>query len=279
MSADGAALAAACEGRQVWVAAVGPAPEQQQQQQQGGGEQPRQLLRPLGFVAAPADVSALAWLPAADGGRGALLAALSDGSLLHLVVPAGTDVAAAAGLELSAAEAPVLVARLEAPLVGMAVHKPASGRPLLYGLSAGKALVSYTLPGDAAGWQQAARARLKPAARVRLARSPGSAVGRMHLWPDGAWWRWSCSRPAWPQCSRTRLLAKPGPRYPLKFQAAAHQLPGGCLAVSPSGKVVLSAGADGCVALHDSELRPLPGGERRLQIELSQRRQCQQLAG
>jgi hypothetical protein len=46
----------------------------------------------------------------------------------------------------------------------------------------------------------------------------------------------------------------------LLLQAAAHQLPGGCVAVSPSGKVVLTAGTDGCVALHDSDLRPLPGG-------------------
>jgi hypothetical protein len=161
MSGDGEALAAACGARQLWIAAVGPAPEQD-----GSGQQ--QLLRPAGCITTAADIAAVAWLPSSSsgGGRRALLAALSDGSLLHVTAPASPAAAAAASLELPAAEAPVLVARLEGPLVSMAVHRPVSGRPLLYGLGPSKALLRYTLPGDAAGWQQAARTGLKPTARV-----------------------------------------------------------------------------------------------------------------
>jgi WD40 repeat protein len=41
------------------------------------------------------------------------------------------------------------------------------------------------------------------------------------------------------------------------LQAAGHQLPGGTIAVSPSGKLLLSGGPDGCVLMFDSELRPM----------------------
>ena len=48
-------------------------------------------------------------------------------------------------------------------------------------------------------------------------------------------------------------------------QTSSHQLPGGTAAVSPSGGVVLSGGADGCVVLHDAELRAL-GAQQQHQL-------------
>jgi hypothetical protein len=153
-------LAAACGPRQLWLAAAKSAPNSSESSSEVA-------LAPLGFIAVPADIAAVSWLPTSGPtGRDSALVALSNGSLLHITAPAGAKQAAAADLQLSDSEAPVVPAKLEAPLVAMAVQQAAGGKPLLYGLAAGKVVVKYQLPGDAAGWQGAARTALKPSARV-----------------------------------------------------------------------------------------------------------------
>lgn len=158
-SPSGALLAAACGPRHLWLAAAKALPT---------APDSREIaLVPLGFISAPADITAVAWLPTSGpNGRDSALVALANGSLLHVTAPGDTRQASAADLQLADSEAPVVPAKLEGPLAAMAVQQGAGGKPVLYGLAAGKLLVKYQLPGDAAGWQVAARAGLKPSARV-----------------------------------------------------------------------------------------------------------------
>jgi WD40 repeat protein len=58
----------------------------------------------------------------------------------------------------------------------------------------------------------------------------------------------------------------------ISVQAPGHQLPGGTIAVSPSGRLLLSGGPDGCVLMYDSDLRPM--GRQQQQQQQQQHGGC-----
>ncbi len=182
-SPSGALLAATCGPRQLWLAAAKTLPTAAPDSSESSSEG---ALAALGFISAPADITAVAWLPTSGpNGRDSALVALANGALLHVTAPAGARQASAADLQLADSEAPVVPAKLEGPLAAMAVQQGAGAKAVLYGLAAGKLLVKYQLPGDAAGWQGAARTGLKPSARVSDTLCAVVLVYLMHvrLWP------------------------------------------------------------------------------------------------